>query len=50
MDLTFEEFELLYTGFTKKPENIPEVALMGGDYNQESVDWRSALPPVKNQG
>ncbi len=50
MDLSYEEFLAMYTGFSGQQNAYPEVALMGSAYNEPEVDWRHALPPVKNQG
>lgn len=52
MDLTFEEFEFLYTGFKGHEETYPVQYLLGEQYTEESLDWRNkgAVAPVKDQG
>lgn len=49
-DLTTEEFNKMYTGFTPSNISVPEVT-PEGDF-ADDVDWRSknAITPIKNQG
>jgi len=50
MDLTLEEFKLLYTGVHGYPENLETGSFDHIEDVPESVDWRNAVPPIKNQG
>lgn len=50
MDLSFEEFQFLYTGFNGHSEKFPIRSFKDVEDAPTSVDWRSALPPIKNQG
>ncbi len=52
MDLTYEEFKYLYTGYSKPRTERNPKTLLGVEGLADSIDWRQkeAVAPIKDQG